>query len=238
MPMMIYCKHVFLTILIVLLQNFCNAQTTIKGIVNDFAKDEPIALVNIRNVHTGLLYTTDSSGLFSIEVKKDDLLEITHISYEALQIRISNEKNPLFYSLIMRPKTKRLMEVFVRERNPIYAADSAITQETYKLVLEKPGPEDMALSNAIMANMSKKFRQEQAFKENYSKWEKAKYINYMFNPKTLQKWTGLSGDSLDLFIETYRPTYEYLRSVNEYKYLEYIKESLKEFCSECEFRKR
>ena len=215
-----------------------HAQSTINGILKDIANDEGIARVNIKNIHTGVIITTSENGTFALEVHKNDLIEISHISYETIRIRIKDDKNPKYYSLVMRPKTNKLMEIIVREKNPTFTADSLKSYETYKLILEKPGTDQMSASTTPMAMMSTKFRQEQAFKENYQKWEKAKFVNYMFNPKQLQKWTGLSGDSLVLFIDTYRPTYDYLRNVNDYQYLLYIKNSLKEFCPACEFKRK
>jgi hypothetical protein len=206
--------------------------------LKDIANDEPIQRVNIKNVNTGLLISTSLDGLFSLDVKKNDLIEITHISYETIRIRIKDDKKTMYYNLVMRPKTNRLMEIIVRDKNPTYAADSMRTYETYKMILEKPGVDEMSASTAPMAMMSNKFREEQAFKQNYQKWEKAKYVNYMFNPKQLQKWTGLSGDSLNLFIDTYRPSYEYIRGANDYQYLLYIKTCLKEFCAYCIFRRK
>jgi hypothetical protein len=213
-------------------------QITIKGILKDIANDEPIQRVNIKNVNNGTVISTSTDGQFNIDVKKNDLIEITHISYETIRIRIKDDKKSMYYNLVMRPKTNRLMEIIVRDKNPTYTADSARTYETYKLILEKPGVDEMSASTAPMAMMSSKFREEQAFKTNYQKWEKAKYVNYMFNPKQLQKWTGLTGDSLTLFIDTYRPSYEYLRNANDYQYLLYIKNSLGEFCPSCVFSRK
>jgi ASC-1-like (ASCH) protein len=215
-----------------------NSQMTIKGILKDIANDEPIQSVSIKNVNNGTIIYTTSDGLFSMDVKKNDLIEIHHMSYETIRLRIKDDKKSLYYNLVMRPKTNRLMEIIVRDKNTSYAADSVRSYETYKLILEKPGVDEMSASTAPMAMMSNKFRQEQAFKENYQKWEKAKYVNYMFNPKQLQKWTGLTGDSLALFIDTYRPSYEFIRGANDYQYLLYIKNSLGEFCTYCVFRRK
>jgi hypothetical protein len=217
---------------------FCNAQLKMEGILKDIANDEPIERVNIRNINTGFTTTTAKDGKFDLEVKKNELIEITHISYETIRIRIKDEKNILFYNLVMRPQTIKLMEIIVKEKNKSYKADSLRTYETYKLILEKPGTDEMSASTAPMANMSKKFREEQEFKENYAKWERQKYVDYMFNEKQIGKWTSLRGDSLQLFISTYKPSYEFIRKTNDYQYLLYIKNSLASFCPSCVFKRQ
>jgi hypothetical protein len=216
----------------------CVAQRPMKGIIKDIANDEPIQNINIKNIVSGEYTTPAADGTFSISIKKNDLVEVSHISYESIRIRIKDDKSNMYYNLVMRPKTTRLMEIFVREKNRTFKADSVRNYETYKLILEKPGTDEMSASTAPMAMMSNKFRQEQAFKQNYQKWEKEKYVDYMFNPKQLGKWTGLQGDSLTNFITKYRPTYEFLRTNSDYNYLLYIKNSLLEYCSYCVFNRR
>jgi hypothetical protein len=221
-----------------LCQTIALAQRPMNGIIKDIANDEPILNVNIKNVVNGEYIKANTDGTFSIPIKKNDLIEISHISYETIRIRIKDDKSNMFYNLVMRPKTTKLMEIFVREKNKTFKADSTRNYETYKLILEKPGTDEMSASTAPMAMMSNKFRQEQAFKENYKKWEKEKYVDYLFNAKQIGKWTGLQGDSLTTFIHLYRPSYEFLRSNSDYNYLLYIKNSLKEYCSGCVFNRR
>ncbi len=230
-------KTILLLVVTFLATQKINAQGKITGIIKDIANDEPIENVTIKNVTTNLEVTTPKNGEWAIVVKRNDLVEIKHLSYETISIRIKSDKNPRFYSLIMRPKTNKLMEIFVRDKARSYKADSVRSYETYKLILEKPGVDEMSASVAPVAMMSNKFRQEQEFKRLYTQWEQEKYVDYLFNPKQLGKWTGLSGDSLQLYMNTYRPTYQYLRNTTDYNYLLYLKESLRAFCPTCRFSK-
>jgi hypothetical protein len=215
-----------------------NAQSKINGIVTDIANDEPMAYIKVKNVNSGELMVTDSSGKWHLTVKNNDLIELYHLNFETIRIRVKNAKSPSYYSLIMRPKTNKLMNIIVRDKNPTYKADSFRRQELYANILIKPDIDEFSASTAPIAQMSRKFQEEQAFKGQYLAWEKEKFVDYMFNAKQIKKWTGLEGDKLDSFMKTYRPTYEYLRSVSEYNYLMYVKKSLAEFCPSCEFRKR
>jgi ASC-1-like (ASCH) protein len=230
-------QFVLLFIYLVMVQQSV-AQMTINGILKDIANDEPIARVYIKNVTNGATMTTDTAGKFSLSVKKNDLIEITHFSYETIKLRIKDDRKALYYNLVMRPKTNKLMEIIVHEKAITYKADSTRSYETYKRILEKPGVDEMSASTAPMAMMSNKFREEQEFKENYAKWERQKYVDYMFNEKQIGKWTSLRGDSLQLFINTYKPSYEFIRKANDYQYLSYIKNSLAAFCPSCVFKRQ
>jgi hypothetical protein len=80
-----------------------------------------------------------------------------------------------------------------------------------------------------LAMLSKKNRQEWAFQEMYTQWEQEKYIDFVFNDKLVNRITYLQDEDLKLFMKLFRPSYEFLRNVSEYEYLDYIKSSYYQF---------
>ena len=55
--------------------------------------------------------------------------------------------------------------------------------------------------------------------------EEEKYVDYRFNRTLVRRITGLERPALDLFMKMYRPTYDYVRSVeNDYEFYKYIKD--------------
>ena len=74
--------------------------------------------------------------------------------------------------------------------------------------------------------LSKSNRQKWAFQENYAYFQQEKYIDYTFNDALITQVTGLAGDSLLRYKQRYRPGYEQLRSMNEYNFYMYIKETV------------
>src|SRR5690606_30578661 len=59
--------------------------------------------------------------------------------------------------------------------------------------------------------------------------EQENYVDYTFSKQKIQEITKLSGDSLQLFIQSYRPEAEVLKKMSSYDLLLYIKEKYKEF---------
>lgn len=217
-------KRILLSSAVVFAANFSFAQTVIKGEIKDFANNESLDNVNIRNIFTLKGMTTNKDGLFEIEVKKGELVEFSKIGYQTLRIRITNEKEISYYNLVMSRAAIMLREVDIKGKPLDFKRDSIKFRESYDLVLRKPKKEDIDMRSMPLAMLSKKNRQEWAFQEMYEEWEQEKYIDFVFNDKLVKKITYLENEELSIFIKRYRPTYEFLRSATEYEFLEYIKQ--------------
>ncbi len=224
-----------IVLILVLLSGACssNAQSIIKGICKDAFTDLPVAKFIIHNLNTKEKVATDATGAWSITVNKNDLIYCTHITYDTIRLRIKNDKLPSYYYLEVKKASTKLPAFVKTEKAQSFAADSAQTYETYKVVLEKPGEDDLDASVAPMANMSKKFREEQKFKAQLKGWQQQKFIDQKFSVKRVGRITGLTGDTLTNFMKMYRPSYDLLRSYSDYEFLAYIKLCLYEFCPVC-----
>jgi hypothetical protein len=203
--------------------NFAFAQTIIKGEIKDFANNQHMENVNIRNIYTLKGMTTSEDGKFEILVKKGELVEFSKVGYQTLRIRINNEKEPNYYHLIMSRAAILLREVDIKGKPIDFKKDSIKFRESYDLVLRKPKKDEINMQSMPLAMLSKKNRQEWAFQEMYTVWEQEKYIDFVFNDKLVQKITYLENEELILFLKKYRPSYAFLRSASEYEFLEYIK---------------
>jgi hypothetical protein len=203
--------------------NFAFAQTIIKGEIKDFANNQHMENVNIRNINTLKGMTTSEDGKFEILVKKGELVEFSKVGYQTLRIRINNEKEPNYYHLIMSRAAILLREVDIKGKPIDFNKDSIKFRESYDLVLRKPKKDEINMQSMPLAMLSKKNRQEWAFQEMYTVWEQEKYIDFVFNDKLVQKITYLENEELILFLKKYRPSYAFLRSASEYEFLEYIK---------------
>ena len=73
--------------------------------------------------------------------------------------------------------------------------------------------------------MGEKKRQIWAFQKEYNYWEQQKYVDYTFNERLVTNLTDLKGDSLQIYLKKFRPSYEQLRNMNEYTFYFYIKET-------------
>lgn len=212
-----------LWILLLLLTVAGSAQTQIRGELSDFANGKALDNVNVRNIHTMQGMTTPADGSFQVTVKKGELVEFSKLGYQTLRVRISSEKEPLFYKLVLKKTPIELREVDIRGKPLDFKKDSIRYREVYDIVLRKENKDDIDMRSMPLAMLSKKNRQEWAFQEMYAKWEAEKYIDMTFNSRLVQRITYLEGEQLDEFMRLFRPSMEFLRSVSEYEYLDYIR---------------
>jgi hypothetical protein len=55
--------------------------------------------------------------------------------------------------------------------------------------------------------------------------ERDKYVDHRFNKILVKKITGLQPPALDIFMRTYRPSYEFIQNCeNDYEFYKYIKD--------------
>jgi hypothetical protein len=218
-------KRILLSGTVIFTANFTFAQTMIKGEIKDFANNQNMGNVNIRNIYTLKGMTTIDDGKFEIVVKRGELVEFSKVGYQTLRIRIKNEHEPSYYNLIMSRVSIILREVDIKGKPIDFKKDSVKFRESYDLVLRKPKKEEIDMRSMPLAMLSKKNRQEWAFQEMYAVWEQEKYIDFVFNDKLVHKITYLENEDLAFFIKKYRPSYAFLRSASEYEFLDYIKQS-------------
>jgi hypothetical protein len=190
---------------------------------------EIMSNVNIRNIYTLENYTTHNDGTFSIKVKKDELIEITKIGYETQRIRIYNEQNPSYYKLYLKPATKELPNIVIKGRYADFAKDSARYSRYYERIIQSERKENIPMENLAMAMLSKSSREKWAFQAMYEKWEHQRYIDSRFNEKLILKLTAIPKTKVRDFIQNYSPSYELVRRLSEYEFLQYIKDAADEY---------
>ncbi|MEZ5046808.1 MAG: carboxypeptidase-like regulatory domain-containing protein [Chitinophagaceae bacterium] len=215
-------KYVF-TLFILLGTHIALAQSIIHGVLIDRQNDSTIAHANCRNINTLKGMTTTSDGTFTLEVKKNDLIEISKVGYTTIRIRIQNPNEPSYYKLILEKAPIYLKEVDIKGKPLDFKSDSIRYRQTYDIVLRKERKEDIDFKNMPLAMLSKKNRQEWAFQEMFEQLEQEKYIDFVFNKKLIQRITYLEGKELQRFQDMFRPSYEFIRNSSDYEFLSYIK---------------
>ncbi len=199
------------------------SQSIIQGELKDFSNNQSLENVNIRNIHTLQGMTSKADGLFSVMVKKGELIELSKLGYQTIRIRITNEQEPSYYKLVLKKAPIELREVDIRGKPLDFKKDSLRYRQVYDIVLRKEKQEDMSMQSMPLAMLSKKNRQEWAFQKMYAAWEAEKYIDMTFNERLVSRITYLEGDNLKEFMNLFRPSSEFLRTASEYEYLNYIK---------------
>lgn len=200
------------------------------GHVMDAGNNQPMQGVNVYNIYTEERIQTSKDGEFLVKIDEGQLVEFRKDGYKILRVRIPRGKRPSYFKVIME-KTGTDVEDYVNSRGtaPDYKTDSMRYYALYKETLEYPRLTGVEAIQHPFSAMSKKNRQIWAFQDEYRFYQEQKFIDYTFNPKLVNSITGLQGDSLQVYMEIFRPSYQYLRSMSEYAYYNYIKRTVEAY---------
>jgi hypothetical protein len=203
------------------------AAQTIKGEVLDMETKKPVANVRIENIYTELEISTSQQGSFIIAAAGGQLLEFKKTGYKTVRVRVPQGYIPSYFRIIMKEGISDIEPVNVAYTTRYdYKYDSIRFHELYKHELDFPQLTGLEMISHPFSALSKKNREIWQFQEDYTEFEKEKYVDRTFNEGIVTKFTGLTGDSLHHFMKRYRPSYEQLRSMNDYTFFNFVKKSV------------
>ncbi len=195
---------------------------TIQGQIIDVGDNKPLADVAVQNIHTETGIKTGDDGKFSLEAGKGQLVEFRKPGYKVLRVRLPNGTFPAYFKVAM--EKQNVQPMYDPNAPPKdYAADSAKYYALYRKEIEYPRLTTIESIRHPFSAMSKHNQAIWDFQKEFEFYQQQKYIDFTFNPKLVNTITGLSGDSLQVYMQMFRPTYQQLRGMNEYTYYNYIK---------------
>lgn len=195
-----------------------------QGHVMDVNSKQPVEGVVIHNIFTEQKIESNHTGEFSVKVDQGHLVEFRKEGYKVLRVRIPQGQRPSYFKVMMQRKGTDVVDyMHSRGAAPDYKTDSLRYYALYKEALEFPRLKGYEVIQHPFSAMSKKNRQIWAFQNEYQFYQEQKYIDYTFNSKLIKEVTGFEGDSLQSYMELFRPTYQQLRTMSEYNYFSYIK---------------
>ena len=183
-----------------------------------------MADVEVQNMYTQEAASSDGEGKFTVNVTKGQLISFSKEGYKVLRVRIPQGNLPAYFKVVMerlRPVADESPALAYGE--DAYKADSAKYYGLYKRELEFQELKGLDVIRHPFSAMSKRNQEIWAFQKEYHFYQKQKYIDFLFNDHQITKLTGLRGDSLQVYKQMFRPTYEQLRSMGEYGFYTYIK---------------
>ncbi len=196
----------------------------IRGEVLDMDDKHPIAGVRIENIYTDLDISTDKQGAFLIAASSGQLLEFRRTGYKTVRVRVPHGYVPPYFRIIMKKGISEIQDVVKARSNRYdYHDDSVRFHELYKHELDFPKLSALDMIAHPFSALSGKNKEIWRFQEDYDYFEKEKYVDKTFSEELVTRFTGLKGDSLHYFMRRYRPTYEQLKSMNDYAFFNFIK---------------
>jgi hypothetical protein len=228
------------TFLFVLLATIAAAQYRVKGTVYDTSHLYRIEAVTVMSTG-GKITMTDSLGRYTIDVTEKDSIWFSYLGkptpkYPVLKIQDVNQ-----FDIALTLKSHIMEEVKIRNRN--YRLDSIQNRKDYAKVFnfERPklstmtsiGPTGAGidLQELIRVFQFRKNKSTEKFRERLEEQERQKFIDHRFNRGLVKRLTGLEGETLEVFMLRYRPTYTFTLLTSEYDFQLYIKKCYEQFKS-------
>jgi len=201
-----------------------NAQI-IHGEVYDADTKQVVSGVTIQNIYTSLDVTSGENGGFVIAAANGQLLEFKKQGYKMVGVRIPMGYIPSYFKIAIHKGFQAVKQDGNHDTRYNYTADSIRFHDIYSHELDFPKMSAMDMIAHPFSAMSSKNREIWQFQDDYNYFEKEKYVDRTFNAELIQRFTGLSGDSLRYFMRKYRPSYDQLKSMNDYNYFNFIRQS-------------
>jgi hypothetical protein len=177
---------------------------------------------------------TDSMGRYKIEVDINDSVYFSYQNKVTGKYPVAKMEDQTQFNMSLHIHVFSLPNVTVRGRN--YRSDSLINRREYAKYFNfsKPnplhsinvGPSGVGMDPNEIINMFrfKRNRQLAELSNRLIKEEQDKYVDYRFNKTLIKKLTLLDGEPLRLFMQKYRPPYDYAVLTNELEMGYYIQQ--------------
>jgi len=215
---------------------------TISGGVYDISAKNPIEAVAVLST-SGNGTLTDSLGKYHITVKWTDSIWFSMLGKTTMKFSLDTISNLDQFNIMIHLKVADLPEVKVRSRN--YHQDSVENRKEYAKVFNfrkptfrlsenrnyNPGGVSVGFDLQEIINIFRFKRNKSlaALQKRLLQQEQDKYIDYRFNKSFVRKLTKLQLTQLDVFMNKYRPDYEFLKTVNELELGYYIEKCFEQY---------
>lgn len=223
-------------ILFLLLLSFTplHAQVWINGYIKDKLSHAPVVNVEVRSSLSNTL--SDSNGFFKVRVAKEDIISVKKFGYRFHTIPISLHTIDSSLTVYMDPLGTVMKTVTVKTSYSAYQMDSLKRRMVFDEGRSKtsfvskqyhPGFGLVLNLDRLTKSNDKHLKKQREIFEKTEQWA---YIRYRFSDSLVQSYTGLTGNSLHLFMNRYTPSYEWLRThPSKMEVVNYINEKLKLF---------
>lgn len=218
----------------------CCGQVIVSGTVYDSTKLYAVSGVQVKST-AGTYTFTDSAGIYHIRVLDKDSISFFYHNKPTMKFPVSSIPDYTQFDISLRvgvkEKYKPLKEIVIFSN---YRQDSAENRNEYYKAFnyEKPGigstytPGSSAgvdLDELINIFRFRRNKQQLRFHQRLVEQEQERYVDYRFNTKFLKRVTGLSGPALEKYKTEYRPSYQFITSITELEFYEYINNTAAKF---------
>lgn len=210
----------------------------LQGVVKDSVQNTGLRSASIRNVFTGTTVVSRTDGKFIIAVEKGNILAVGASGYLSDTITITDSiLSSGFIVLQLHVLPATLPGVTVSAKLSPYQIDSIYRRKAFLATVGEARITTVSRTNELgfgvginIDRFSKREKNKRTARTLFDITEEEAYINFRWNENIVKKYTKLSGDTLLEFMQTYRPTWDWLRKhPAEEDVLYYINKCLKSY---------
>ena len=221
-------------ILLIGVSQSATAQNKVEGKIYNSTSDTTLNGVTIRNKKLRITATSNKEGFYHIFADEGDTLIFSSAGFIPDTINVQLHMLYTAYDVTLERKIITLEMVRV---SSTYSQDSLDRRNYYADIFNNKGgitggnrpTSGFGVSISPFSYFSSAARRKRELKKRLLKEEKDDYIDRSFPKEWVQRLTSLQGDSLNLFMFTYRPSYDFCRKTGRDEMLVYINDKLKEF---------
>ena len=209
------------------------AQHFLTGKVLKRDSKEFLVSVSIENKTQRRHDLSDERGTYRIQSMQGDVLIFSHVGYRADTIVVDTSMLAGDFPVYLDPKPQTLRAVQVGSLSN-YQLDSLAKREEYSWVFDHGNPprierkrtgDGVGINLDLFRNASKEDKDREKLKKRLQREEEQHYVDFRCSREYVSRLTKLKGDSLQQFMEHFRPTYEYCRKAATVDILVFVNDS-------------
>jgi len=204
----------------------------IRGTVYDSTRNFPLEAVTVMS-SSGRGTSTNADGQYEIMVPATDSIWFSYLGKPTMKFPVATIHNTLQFDISLHVNIPTLREVKIRPRN--YRQDSLQNREDYAKIFNYQKPKlktvtpqygagvGLDLDEIINMFRFRRNRSIAGFQKRLLEQEQEKFIDNRYNKALVRRLTLLTGEELDRFMKTFRPSYTFTRFANDYDFQSWIK---------------
>jgi hypothetical protein len=213
------------------------AQHFLTGKVLKMDSKEILVSVSIENKTQRRHDLSDERGAYRIQSSQGDVLIFSHVGFLTDTIVVDTAMQAGDYPVYLEPKAQTLRAVEVGSLSN-YQLDSLARRDEYGWIYGHGNPprlehkrsgDGVGVSLDLFRNASKEDKDREKLKKRLIREEEDYYVDFRCSREYVSRLTRLKGDSLQLFMMHFRPTYEYCRKAATVDILVFVNDSYKKF---------
>jgi len=215
-----------------------SSQQFLTGKVYKRESTEPLVSVSIYNLSRRIHDLSEESGSYRIQVAPGERVSFSSVGYRSDTLTVTADMLAGDYPEYLEPRVQTLQTVTVGSLSN-YQLDSMARRNEYSWIYEhgnvnrlekdRKGADGVGVSIDLFKNASSIDKQRERLKKRLLKEEQDYYVDSRYSREYVSRLTHLRGDSLQKFVTTYRPTYDFCRKAATVDILVFISDSFKKF---------